>query len=90
MTVAVLAERHRRATNTVVLTVLLTAFVAAGGWFVARSVQNDLADSVVSQLGRTSSRIEVVVDGRDVTLRSSAVIADDVLSSVRAIAGVGT
>ena len=90
MTVAVLAERRRRARNTTAMSVALAGFVVLGGWFVARTIQDSIAESVIRELGVTSARVQVIVDGRDVTLRSPAEIPNELVMSVRELSDVAT
>ncbi len=45
---------------------------------------------MIRELGVTDTRVQVVVDGRDVTLRSSAQIPSELVMSVRELSGVGT
>lgn len=68
----------------------LAGFVLLGGWFVARTIQDSIAESVIRELGVTSTRVQVVVDGREVTLRSSAQIPSELVMSVRELSGVET
>ncbi len=72
------------------MSVALACFVLFGGWFVARTIQDSIAESVIRELGVTDTRVQVVVDGRDVTLRSSAQIPSELVMSVRELSGVGT
>jgi len=72
------------------MSVALAGFVVLGGWFVARTIQDSIAESVIRELGVTSTRVQVVVDGRDVTLRSSAEIPSELVMSVRELTDVET
>ena len=72
------------------MSVALAGFVVLGGWFVARTIQDSIAESVIRELGVTNARVQVVVDGRDVTLRSPAEIPSELVMSVRELADVET
>ena len=85
MTVAALAQTHTRRKRTVLLAVLAAGLVVVGGLSTAQNIQDGIAVNVANVLGATQEKIDISVDGTNVTLRSDGVITAD---QRNAVAGV--
>ena len=89
MTVAILAQQHRKSVNTGVLAFGLALLIVVGGWTTARGVQVDIAEQVRSAIGTTSTPSAISVDGRDVVIRTSTAISAAQQEAIAAISGIG-
>ena len=71
-----MAQRHHRRRWTTLVAVILFGLVIGGGVLSARSVQLELSGEVQRALGATIDPVEIIVDGRDVTLRTTGTLSD--------------
>ena len=90
MTVALLAQRHHQRRRTITLAVGLAGLVVAAGLSNASDVQQEIATNVVARLGPTAVPVEITVDGRDVTLRTSGLVSDAQREAVASLPGVAS
>ena len=90
MTVALMAQRHHQRRRTTTLAAGLAGLILAAGVATASDIQDGLASDVVRVLGPTAVPVEIIVDGRDVTLRTSGVITDAQQAAVRSITNIGS
>ena len=89
MTVALMAQRHRRSRYLWMLAVALVSLVVLGGLAMARGVQLGIAGDAARVLGVTDESIQIFVDGRDVTLVSDGPITAVQREAVAAVPNVG-
>ena len=85
MTVTQLAQRHRRIHYLWLATASMAVLIVVGGVASARAVQNEIASGVQAALGVTAGSVEIEVDGRDVTVRSSVALSSDQLEAIASV-----
>ena len=85
MTVATMAQRHRRIRATGVLGVVLFLVVVLGGITLAAGVQREISVDVLARLGVTEVPIEITVMGTEVLLRTPVPLTLDRVDTVRAV-----